>query len=105
LPKDKAIEIYEKVLATVDPEKAGEFSRPQLLQAFQDQANSIDTIMTQNKSTPAQTHLVSSLMTKLESVTSGEITKPQLLDALAAVAPKPLDKRQIVEIADRIMGN
>ena len=104
MPEDKAIEIYEEVLASVDPEKTGEFSRPQLLRAFRDQANSIDSIVAQHNSSPAQTHLISSLMQRLESVTSGEITKPQLLDALAAVAPKPLDKKQAEEIADHIMG-
>ena len=93
LPKDKALAIYEKVLAAADPESTGKPSRPAILQALQKQESSITSLINASKLQPSQSHLLSKLMQKLEDSTTGEVTKAQLLDALSAVAAKPVDKK------------
>lgn len=104
LPQDKALVIFEKVLAAADPENTGKPSRLAILKALESQGSSINSLIDANILHPSENQLLSSVMQKLEESPSGEVTKSQLLDALSTVAAKPVDKKQLKALAEKIMG-
>lgn len=71
---------------------------------MESQDSSINSLIDANKLDPSESQLLSSVLQKLEESPSGEVTKSQLLDALSAVAAKPVDKKQLKALADKIMG-